>query len=243
MRRWLCVCAALTSFGATVHYRTLPKETIQRRIAAARYTNIDRQRTLSDLFIEAGCPADQLIEQAVKHAKVPNLICTMPGNLDSAIVVGAHFDFVDAGSGVVDNWSGAALLPSLYQSLKATPRRHRFSFIGFTDEEKGLVGSAYYVDHLSKDERREIRAMVNMDSLGTSSTKLETDRGNKQLESALALVALNFNLPLAVVNVHQGDPIRTHFRILRFPPSTSTRRQTRPFAYSTRRATEWKQFT
>jgi Iap family predicted aminopeptidase len=191
MPRWIWICATLTAFGATIHYDTLPKRIIEKRIAA-RYTNIDRQRTLSDLFTESGCPADQLTEQAVKHSKVPNLICVMPGQLDSAILVGAHFDFVDAGSGVVDNWSGAALLPSLYQSLKSTPRRHRFVFIGFTDEEKGLIGSKFYVDRLSKEERREIHAMVNMDS-----------RGDKQLETALALVSLNFKLPLSVVNVHR----------------------------------------
>jgi Iap family predicted aminopeptidase len=202
MRRWIWTCVTLTAFGATIHYENLPKRIIQKRIAAVRVTNIDRQRTLSDLFVEAGCPADKLTEQAVKHSKVPNLICVMPGELNSAIVIGAHFDFVDAGSGVVDNWSGAALLPSLYQSLKSTPRRHRLVFIGFTDEEKGLVGSTFYLDHLSKEERSEIHAMVNMDSLGTSPTKLETDRGNKELENALALVSLNFKLPLAVVNVH-----------------------------------------
>jgi hypothetical protein len=199
MRRSIFLCAALTSFGATIHYDTLPQQTIERRVAAARNTNIDRQRTLTDLFLEAGCPADQLIEQAVKHSMVPNLMCVVPGALDSSIIVGAHFDFVDAGKGVVDNWSGAALLPSLFQSLKLIPRRHRFVFIGFTDEEKGLVGSAYYVDQLSKDERRGIHAMVNMDSLGTSSTKLETDRGNKQLENALAVVAANFKLPLSTL--------------------------------------------
>jgi hypothetical protein len=45
--------------------------------------------------------------------------------------------------------------------------------------------------------------MVNLDSLGTSSTKLELDRGDKKLASALAAVAMTFNLPLTLVNVHR----------------------------------------
>ena len=65
----------------------------------------------------------------------------MDGKLDSLIIVGGHFDLAESGRGVVDNWSGSSLLPSLYQSLKSVPRRHNFVFVGFTDEEKGMVGN------------------------------------------------------------------------------------------------------
>ncbi len=60
------------------------------------------------------------------------MICVLPGNSEKVIIVGAHFDHVSDGSGVVDNWSGASLLPSLYQALKDHPRKHTFIFIGFT---------------------------------------------------------------------------------------------------------------
>src|SRR5579864_8399961 len=166
MRHWVCICIALTASGATIHYDTLPRTLIERRLASFRSANIDRERTLRDLFTEAGCVEGKLTEQVVKHSKVPNLICTLEGKLDSTIIAGGHFDFVDEGKGVVDNWSGASLLPSLFQSLKSVSRRHRFLFIGFTDEEKGLVGSSYYVGHLSKDDLRHISGMVNLDSLG-----------------------------------------------------------------------------
>jgi hypothetical protein len=45
--------------------------------------------------------------------------------------------------------------------------------------------------------------MLNLDSLGTSETKLELDRGDKKLANALHLVALHYNLPLSVVNLHR----------------------------------------
>jgi Iap family predicted aminopeptidase len=202
MRRWVCICLALTASGATIHYDTLPSAVIERRLSSFRSTNIDRERTLRDLFIEAGCVDAQLKEQIVRHTKVPNLICTLDGKLDSLIIVGGHFDLAERGSGVVDNWSGSSLLPSLYQSLKSVPRRHNFVFIGFTEEEKGLVGSRYYVEQLKKGELRQISAMVNMDSLGTGTTKLELTRGDRRLADALATVAATFKLPLSVVNVH-----------------------------------------
>ena len=129
----------------------------------------------------------------------------MPGETDDSILVGAHFDFVDehGGRGVVDNWSGSSLLPSLFESLKNVSRHHSFVFVGFTNEEKGLVGSRYYVQQLTKEEVRKITAMINLDSLGTSTTKFELDRGDKKLANDLALVALNFKQPLNVVNVHR----------------------------------------
>src|SRR5579864_7059521 len=203
MRRWAFICIALTASGATIHYDTLPRAVIERRLSSFRNTSIDRERTLRDLFTEAGCVDARLTEQAVKHSKVPNLICTLEGKLESTIIAGGHFDFVDTGKGVVDNWSGASLLPSLYQSLKSVSRRHRFLFIGFTDEEKGLVGSRYYVGRLTKDDLRHISGMVNLDSLGVGATNMEMDRGDKRLADALASVAASFKLPLSIVDVHR----------------------------------------
>jgi Zn-dependent M28 family amino/carboxypeptidase len=69
----------------------------------------------------------------------------LPGSSDQVIIVGAHFDRVPEGDGVVDNWSGASLLPSLYEAVKNEPRKHTYIFIGFTDEEQGEVGSRFYV--------------------------------------------------------------------------------------------------
>ena len=151
------------------------------------------------MFEEAGCTGDNLTEQRVKHAQAPNVICTLPGNTGSQIIVGAHFDFVDRGKGVVDNWSGCSLLPSLFQSLKETPRRHTFIFIGFTNEEEGLVGSSFYVHQLSKEARANIAAMVNLDSLGLSPTKM--DLAGKKLAQALLTVAHRSKLPLSMMNV------------------------------------------
>ncbi len=202
MRSCVCICIALTASGATIHYDTLPSALIERRLSSFRDTNIDLERTLRDLFTEAGCVDLKLTEQAVKHSKTPNLICILEGKLESAIIAGGHFDFIDKGKGVVDNWSGAALLPSLFQSLKSVPRRHRFIFIGFTDEEKGLVGSSYYVNQLTKDDLLHISGMVNLDSLGAGTTNMEMDRGDKRLVGALSTVAAAFKLPLSVVNVH-----------------------------------------
>jgi len=103
---------------------------------------------------------------------------------------------------VVDNWSGCSLLPSLFESLKGNGRRHTFVFIGFTNEEEGLVGSKFYVHELAPAARQNISAMVNLDSLGVASTKMEVDRADKTLVNALSTMAANLKLPLGAVNFH-----------------------------------------
>ena len=84
-----------------------------------------------------------------------------------------------------------------------TFRRHTFVFVAFSDEEKGMVGSKFFVHQLGKDELGAIQAMINLDSLGADSTKFELDRGDKGLADALASVANSMRLPLSVVNVHR----------------------------------------
>jgi len=122
-------------------YNSVSREVIQARLEKYKGSDQQRETTLKQIFTEAGCDDQHLSEQAVKGSKLPNVICLLPGSSDRVIIVGAHFDHVPEGDGVVDNWSGAALLPSLYQGMKREPRKHTYIFIGFTDEEKGEVGS------------------------------------------------------------------------------------------------------
>jgi putative aminopeptidase FrvX len=200
----LCLLIAAVAHGQQVQYDTLPRPIIEKRLSSFGTANLEREQTLRDLFTESGCSGAKLAEQIVKAKKPPNVICSLPGvELDSTIIVGAHFDFVKAGQGVVDNWSGASLLPSLFQSLNAIPRRHNFLFVGFTDEELGLLGSSYFVRGLTKFDLRSIAAMVNMDSLGTGPTRFETDRSDKRLTDSLAAVAATVKIPIGIVNAHQ----------------------------------------
>lgn len=120
----------------------------------------------------------------------------------ATIVVGAHFDHVSQGDGIVDNWSGASLLPSLFQSLAGSPRKHTFVFIGFTGEEEGLVGSAFYVKHLAKDQLANIEAVINLDTLGLGSTEVWVSQSDPLLVNQLATIAKILKLPVTGMNVN-----------------------------------------
>lgn len=196
----------------------VPQSVIEERLKENRRKPAERLAALEKLFETAGCKSEP---QPVKSAKLPNAICTLPGTGDGVILVGAHYDSAGAGEGIVDNWSGAALLPSLYQTLKEKPRSQTFVFIGFTDEEKGLVGSRFYAEKMSEAEKSRTRAMINLDTLGLTFTKLWRSRSDPKLADALERVASAMGLPLQGVNVEQvGSTDSESFAALGIPRIT-----------------------
>ncbi len=193
---------AVSVSAEKVEVYTVERSVVESREREVPRKNLERAQLLRRYFEQDGCTGDNLTEQPVKHAKIPNLICAAPGETERVIIVGAHMDCVDVGDGAIDNWTGASLLSALYTSLKGKTRRHRFLFIGFTDEEKGLVGSDFYVRHLSAEDREKISAMVNMDSLGVSTTEVDMVRGDKAMLNALGSTARAMGLSVTPVSFH-----------------------------------------
>lgn len=193
--------ATCASLAAQVRFSIVSSQLVEQRLKGYKGNDSDREATVKSLFQSADCPAEKLAEQPVKGLKQGNVICILPGSTDSLIVVGAHFDHVNAGDGVIDNWSGASMLPSLYEALKTEPRKHTFIFVAFAGEEKGLVGSRFYVNNLTPDQLKRIDAMVNMDTLALGPTEVWASRSDQKLVSALHGMALALKLPLTGVNV------------------------------------------
>jgi putative aminopeptidase FrvX len=211
---------AAASQTPTVFYAVASREIIEKRLASYQGNDKEREATLKQMFADAGC-GEHITEQPVKGAKLPNVICTLPGASERTIIVGAHFDHVSAGNGVVDNWSGASLLPSLYQAVRDTPRTHTYLFIGFTDEEEGEVGSHYFVQHMTKQDIANTDAMVNMDTLGLAPTEVWASHSDKRLTAILNGLARSMNLPLTAVNVEQvGSTDSEQFAVKKIPSIT-----------------------
>ena len=200
---WLItVLTCVASANAQVRFRLEPREIVEKRLKSFAGDNQLREDKIREWFAQSGCEKANLSEQPVKFGLPPNVICILPGETQDVIIVGAHTDKVmRAGDGVVDNWSGATMLPNLLFSLSGVKRHHTFVFIGFSAEERGMVGSGYYIDHLAPDARGRIGAMVNMDSLGLTSTKVWATHADKPLLDALASVSLASKLPVSSSNV------------------------------------------
>jgi putative aminopeptidase FrvX len=193
----LCIVAR----SLDVQYKPVSRQIVESRLGTYGGNDKQRQMTLKEMFAAAGCDGQSISEQPVKGSKLSNVICTLPGSSGRAIIVGAHFDHVSEGDGVVDNWSGASLLPSLYGAIKVVPRKHTFIFIGFCDEERGLVGSIFYAHQMSKEDIASTDAMINMDTVGLAPTEIWGSQADKRLNSAIAYVAKQLNVPISSVDV------------------------------------------
>jgi hypothetical protein len=193
---WIAECQTLPA-----EYRRVGQDTITDRLDRYKGDDSDREASLFRMFDEAGCSGANLRTQPVEKADAPNVICTLPGETESTIIVGAHFDYVTKGDGVADNWSGASLLPSLYQSLNATGRKHTFLFIGFSDEEVGFLGSTFYADHLTDQQLASIRAMITIDTLGLENTRVWASDSAPDLVSLVFQVGKAAGLPVEIMNV------------------------------------------
>jgi aminopeptidase Y len=101
-------------------------------------------------------------------AKTKNIIAeSRKGDPNNVVMVGAHLDSVDAGPGINDNGSGvAAVLETALQMKKVKPtNKVRFAFWGA--EEAGLVGSDFYVNSLTPEQREKIALYLNFDMVGS----------------------------------------------------------------------------
>ena len=191
--------------SAQIRFRSETRDVVERRLKSFSTKNSEREALIRKWFAESGCKEANLSEEALDRKLPPNVICVLPGKTQQVIVVGAHTDKVESfGDGVVDNWTGAALLPSLLYSLSAQPRHHTIIFVGFSGEEKGLVGSRYYADHLTNEQRAHIEGVVNFDSLGLGPTEVWASHADKALLDALGRVAYASKLPVTAMNVPEG---------------------------------------
>ncbi len=130
----------------------------------------------------------------VKIEKTPfqikNVIGVLDGNgplAQETIVVGAHYDHVGYGgpgslapgvhaihNGADDNASGTAMVMEMARRLarRGEPLPRRIVFIAFSGEERGLLGSKYYVEHPLFPLDKTV-AMFNFDMVGRLNTKHE----------------------------------------------------------------------
>jgi hypothetical protein len=189
--------------GQRVHFDSLERSVIEKRVLAVPKGNAARAAAVKQMLAAAGCQEPNLLEQTVKGSKIPNVICTLPGKGSGAIVVGAHTDSTGGGQGIIDNWSGAALLASLYETLAKAPRKRTFVFVGFTAEEKGLLGSRGFVKALSEDDRRSLRAAIVMDCLGLTPVKFWPNGSDAKLWNAWARLAVAMDHTPDGVNMEQ----------------------------------------
>jgi len=107
---------------------------------------------------------------------------TDPDLKNEFIVVGAHLDHVGPRQGQVcngadDNASGSSGVMEIAEAVAMNPCKRSVVFITYTAEEKGLIGSRFFInsDVLPKEN---IKFNINLDMIGRSSPKNEKSRAH-----------------------------------------------------------------
>lgn len=138
------------------------------------------EERLSDLGYET------LIEPiTVGTGTSQNVIAQKPGdgveNSKDLVIVTAHLDSINLRGGATaiapgadDNGTGSAGVIEIARVLQNYQCQHDLRFVLFGGEEQGLFGSKQYVRGLSRSDRARIKAVVNMDMIGSLNTATPT---------------------------------------------------------------------
>ena len=117
------------------------------------------------------------VASSVEHITSDNVVAELPGNdpqlASEALVLSAHLDHLGIGPpdhgdgiyrGAMDNASGVASLIEIARMLheRNQPLRRSILFLAMAGEEKGLLGSRYFVAHPTRHAGSLI-ADINMD--------------------------------------------------------------------------------
>ncbi|KAG5288628.1 aminopeptidase [Histoplasma capsulatum G186AR] len=93
-----------------------------------------------------------------------NVIATSKdGDKNNIIAIGGHTDSVEAGPGINDDGSGIIGNLIIAKALARFKVPNAVRFLFWTAEEYGLLGSQFYVDNLTPQERDKIRLYLNFD--------------------------------------------------------------------------------
>lgn len=155
--------------------------------------------------------ADGEAEVVTRDGITANVAMVIAGTTmkDEYVVVGAHFDHLGMGGpgsssriqdtvaihyGADDNASGVALMIELAEKLASDKEKHARSilFVAFSGEEKGLLGSKYFVENMGISPSA-VNMMVNLDMVGRMKEGNGVQVGGVGTAAGLRDTVISFN--------------------------------------------------
>jgi aminopeptidase YwaD len=124
-------------------------------------------QTLRELLRQGPVVVRVAVEAATETVEGQNVVAPGPVATNrETVVIGAHYDSVDAGPGANDNASGVATMLEIARVARERSYPFDLVFVAFGDEEIGLIGSNRHVQELSPAQRGQIIGMINLDMVG-----------------------------------------------------------------------------
>ena len=203
MRKHFCsLLIAFSSFAvaqqSSLTFLRADPAIVQQRLNPVPSTQNDRIDKLRKQFLAAKVYGPvQVQEQLVPGQMEPNLICTLPGSGDSTIIVAVNTAYKGRGDEARVNWATLEIVPLLLESVAGFASRHTLVFVAFSGEKGKYSGATFYLDQLSKDQRRKIDALIELDHIGRMAPSYAPQSSSYVLGRRLRLAAftLQFEIP------------------------------------------------
>jgi aminopeptidase S len=174
--RWFAIALIFAAGGVGVEAQTAATgaDALQRQVEAiAEAGDIEGRRATIVARLESIGLQPQLEwfdpPQGRANRRGANVVADLPGDGSNVLLLGAHYDEVGGGQGVIDNGAGVAAVLELAERLTRVPlRNYRVRVALFDLEEAGLLGSRAMVRDSARTPLPD--KYVNFDVFGYGDT-------------------------------------------------------------------------
>jgi len=167
--------------------------------------NTERLEAVKALFRKMGATdADIKVENVKAKEKdkdILNVVVTKKGKTNETVVVGAHYDKVKEGCGIIDNWSGIVILAHMYRTLSSLETQKTYVFVAFDREEEGMKGSAAMVKATPKETLAAYCSMVNLDAFGLGYPVILGNASSKKMVKSAEELAEKLKAKITTVDL------------------------------------------
>ncbi|MFN0279852.1 MAG: M28 family metallopeptidase [Pyrinomonadaceae bacterium] len=187
------------TFAQTPSTAAALEDQLKADLSSGPCKNNERVEAVKALFKKMGASDEEIKAEKIKD--IQNVVVTKKGKSDETVIIGAHYDKVSDGCGIIDNWSGVVILAHLYKTLSKMETQKTYVFVAFDKEEVGKLGSAAMAKAIPKEKRSSYCAMVNLDAFGLGYSVILENVSNSKMIKAAKDLAGELKAPITGLNL------------------------------------------
>ncbi len=212
---FLIIFVSTAVFAQDKSDKSSTEENIREDLKSNVCKNEERLEAVKKLFKKMGATEDEIRVEKLKN--VENVIVTRKGKTTEKVIVGAHYDKTSDGCGAIDNWTGITIVANLYRTLKQFDTEKTYVFVAFGKEELGLIGSDAMARSISKEDRANYCAMVNLDSFGFGYPQVMSNTTDDKLTDLAKIVSKEMKIPFAEASINGASADSASFKNQKIP--------------------------
>lgn len=126
-----------------------------------------RVRDAMEMVKAGACKVRMTLEQEEGETDSHNVLAQIEGTEypDEVVTFVAHYDSTPFSNGVYDNGGGTVIIMEMLRHYLENPPKRTVRFVWFGSEERGLLGSKYFVANHEEDLKKMV-LLINVDMAG-----------------------------------------------------------------------------